>query len=320
MTILGDTRKTNSAVRLGWGADLLVHEATYEASESKMARNHGHSTSKQAADVAQEAGVKRLLLTHISARYVGPLVGQLVKEAQLVHENSFVVKDFYEEKKLTRTIAITGATGDIAAALIQALPNDHLILLSRNIESLKEKYGHLTNVELLENRAVHNAQPISVDILINNAGFGLFKELSALTDQEIEDQFEINSIFPIQCIRFFNPKVQLINIASIAGKIPSAKSTIYAASKAALIAFSDAYRMERPDLIVTTVNSGPVKTKFHADNQAYLKKVGSNAITSDKVAAKIISALGKNKREINLPWQMTVIAKLRQLPLLCLIT
>ncbi|PCS01278.1 ribonuclease Z [Lactococcus fujiensis] len=98
VTILGDTRKTNSAVRLGWGADLLVHEATYEASESKMARNHGHSTSKQAADVAQEAGVKRLLLTHISARYVGPLVGQLVKEAQLVHENSFVVKDFYEEK------------------------------------------------------------------------------------------------------------------------------------------------------------------------------------------------------------------------------
>ena len=98
VTILGDTRKSNVAVRLAYGADLLVHEATYEANESKMAKAHGHSTTKQAVDVAKEAGVNRLLLTHISARYVGPLVGQLVREAQTVHSNTFVVKDFYEEK------------------------------------------------------------------------------------------------------------------------------------------------------------------------------------------------------------------------------
>ena len=98
VTILGDTRKTNASARLAWGADLLVHEATYEASESKMARKHGHSTSKQAAEIAEQANVKRLLLTHISARYVGALVSQLAKEAQAVHANSFVAKDFYEEK------------------------------------------------------------------------------------------------------------------------------------------------------------------------------------------------------------------------------
>lgn len=98
VTILGDTRQTNTAIRLAIGSDVLVHESTYEAVESKMAKRHGHSTSKQAAEVAQEAGVKRLLLTHISARYVGPLVGKLSKEAQCIHENSYVVKDFYEEK------------------------------------------------------------------------------------------------------------------------------------------------------------------------------------------------------------------------------
>ena len=98
VTILGDTRRTPSAVRLAVGADLLVHEATYEAKEAKMARRHGHSTSKQAADVAQEAGAKRLVLTHISARYVGPLVAQLAQEARDVHPNSYVAKDFYEEK------------------------------------------------------------------------------------------------------------------------------------------------------------------------------------------------------------------------------
>lgn len=98
VTILGDTRQTDQAIRLAIGSDLLVHEATYEASEGKIAKSHGHSTTKQAAEVAKQAQVKRLLLTHISARYVGPLVSQLVKEAQATFENSYVVKDFYEEE------------------------------------------------------------------------------------------------------------------------------------------------------------------------------------------------------------------------------
>ncbi|GBG96973.1 ribonuclease Z [Lactococcus termiticola] len=98
VTILGDTRKTEAAVRLAVGADLLVHEATYEASEPKIAKKHGHSTTKQAAEVAKEAGANRLILTHISPRYVGKAVKQLLTEAQAVHENSHVAKDFYEEK------------------------------------------------------------------------------------------------------------------------------------------------------------------------------------------------------------------------------
>ncbi|MCL2858495.1 MAG: ribonuclease Z [Streptococcaceae bacterium] len=98
VTILGDTRRTDTAVRLAVGADVLVHEATYEAGEEKMARKHGHSTSAQAAQVAKEAGANRLLLTHISSRYVGSMVNQLSQEAQKIHKNSFVVKDLYEEE------------------------------------------------------------------------------------------------------------------------------------------------------------------------------------------------------------------------------
>lgn len=97
VTILGDTRQSDKAIRLAIGSDLLVHEATYEASEAKIARKHGHATTKQAAEVARQAQVKRLLLTHISARYVGPLVGQLLKETKQTFDNSFVVKDLYEE-------------------------------------------------------------------------------------------------------------------------------------------------------------------------------------------------------------------------------
>ncbi len=214
---------------------------------------------------------------------------------------------------MTRTIVITGATGDIAQELITRLQNDHLILLSRNLSVLTEKYGHLKNVTLMENAALEKNPPMKVDILINNAGFGVFKKLSALTESEIKQQFAVNTLFAIQCVRYFNPQVQLITIASIAGKIPSSKSTIYAASKAAIISFSDALRMERQELLVTTVNTGPVLTKFHQNHSEYLKKVGKNSVSAAFVAEKIIHILGKNKPELNLPWQMAVVAKCRAL-------
>ena len=100
---------------------------------------------------------------------------------------------------------------------------------------------------------------------------------------------------PIQLTRQLKPILQLINIASIAGKLPTRKSSIYAASKAALITFSDALRMENPQLIVTTVNTGPVRTKFHKNNGDYLNKVDKSAISAAKVADKIVNIFGKRK-------------------------
>ncbi|MDR0300356.1 MAG: ribonuclease Z [Streptococcaceae bacterium] len=97
VTILGDTRKTDAAIRLAIGADVLIHEATYKAGEEGMAKRHGHSTSRQAAKVAKAAGVKRLLINHVSARYLGKDISELAQGAKDIFENSFVAKDFYEE-------------------------------------------------------------------------------------------------------------------------------------------------------------------------------------------------------------------------------
>src|SRR5699024_12051000 len=66
IAILGDTRQTPNAVVLSHKADVLVHESTFAKNEAKMAHNYYHSTSLQAAEVAKQAGVKKLLLTHIS--------------------------------------------------------------------------------------------------------------------------------------------------------------------------------------------------------------------------------------------------------------
>ena len=63
-------------------ADLLMHEATFTDEHQARALEVGHSTARQAAEVARDAGAKRLLLTHFSARYQDP--APLVKEAREV--------------------------------------------------------------------------------------------------------------------------------------------------------------------------------------------------------------------------------------------
>ncbi|VDG24157.1 ribonuclease Z [Lactiplantibacillus mudanjiangensis] len=94
VAILGDTRQTPNALVLAQDADVLVHESTFGKDEGKLAHNYYHSTSTQAAQIAKKAGVKQLLLTHISARYTGKLSKELQKQAQAVFKNTKVVRDF----------------------------------------------------------------------------------------------------------------------------------------------------------------------------------------------------------------------------------
>lgn len=93
VTILGDTRQTEAIATLAKNADVLVHESTFGKNEEKMAHSYYHSTSTQAATVAKEQGVQQLLLTHISARYVGNAGYQLQTEARAIFNNSRLVWD-----------------------------------------------------------------------------------------------------------------------------------------------------------------------------------------------------------------------------------
>jgi ribonuclease Z len=92
VVISGDTRPVESLRVAATGADLLVHEATFSEEDRERARETGHSTAEEAARIAGEAGVKRLVLTHISPRYTRD-APELLAEAKMIFPETVVAKD-----------------------------------------------------------------------------------------------------------------------------------------------------------------------------------------------------------------------------------
>lgn len=91
IVITGDTRPTPAVTELARHASVLVHDSTFGDSEIGRAVETGHSTAREAAEVARTAGVGALVLTHVSSRHGWR---ELRDEARTVFPNAVLPKDF----------------------------------------------------------------------------------------------------------------------------------------------------------------------------------------------------------------------------------
>ena len=98
MVHVGDSGRTDNLLEVCHQADLLVIEATYLNEEVEMARDFAHLTARQAAELAREAQVKNLILTHVSRRY---RERDVLSEARDTFPNTAVARDFdvYQVKR-----------------------------------------------------------------------------------------------------------------------------------------------------------------------------------------------------------------------------
>ncbi|PSQ46012.1 ribonuclease Z [Halobacteriales archaeon SW_6_65_15] len=89
----GDTRPSAEVADAAEDADLLVHDATFADDRRERAVETGHSTARQAAEIASRAGVERLALTHISSRYAGDVSDHLAEAREAFDGEVFVPDD-----------------------------------------------------------------------------------------------------------------------------------------------------------------------------------------------------------------------------------
>lgn len=92
LAVVIDTRSCQNAIEIARGAKLLLCESTYLEEHRDLAHKHLHLTAREAAIIAKEAGVKMLVLTHFSARYLN--LKEFESEAKEVFPNVFIAEDF----------------------------------------------------------------------------------------------------------------------------------------------------------------------------------------------------------------------------------
>jgi len=194
------------------------------------------------------------------------------------------------------TVFATGRREEQLESLARELESDRLIIYPLDVTSDE-------SIELLKMKIDAETDEYGVDVLINNAGYGLSGALEALDRQAWQKQFDVNVFGLAQCTNTFLPQMRerasgrIINVSSVVGKISLPFQGAYCASKHAVEAYSDALRMElRPHGVkVVIIEPGPIATEFedHAvdavnyDEQgAYAERVKNYFTAADKMFEK----------------------------------
>ncbi|GKT02842.1 SDR family NAD(P)-dependent oxidoreductase [Furfurilactobacillus entadae] len=236
-----------------------------------------------------------------------------------------------------RIVLITGASSGIgqATAFEVARRGAIVVLVARNAKKLNQMaqqcmlysgrpafampvdIGDVDAVDEMLTTVSHKIG--SVDVVINAAGFGDMESALTTSTATTEQLFRVNVLGLIYITRRLASEMldkrygAIINVASVAALVPTPKSAVYTATKAAVVGYSNVLRQElRPfGVQVTTVNPGPVATNFFnvADqNGTYLSRVARFTVTPQLVASRLVETIGYHVREVTVPRYFTAAA------------
>jgi short-subunit dehydrogenase len=209
----------------------------------------------------------------------------------------------------SQTVLITGASGGIGYELAKLFARDrrNLVLVARNAERLSEVATELNHFGItVKTVALDLAAPpaptflfdqlkrenIPVDILINNAGFGVFGKFGAMAEEEILGQIQLNITALTHLTRLFlgpmlaRRRGRIMNVASTAAFQPGPLMAVYYATKAYVLSFSEALANELRGSGVTmtcfcpgATNTGFAKRAGNEKSRLFKKIGGMNAET-----------------------------------------
>jgi uncharacterized protein len=218
------------------------------------------------------------------------------------------------------TALITGASGGLGEAFAEQLAQRgcNLLLVARSEDKLQTLAQRLQQqhrikatviaADLASSSAVEQLiidvkkKNLDVDLLVNNAGFGIFERFLESPLQRQMEQVDVNIRALVTLTYAFAPgmvakrKGGVINLASSAGFQPLAGANIYAASKSFVILFSEALAQElvKQHVHVLAVCPGPVATAFYADKKP---DIGRNQMDDPKsIVREVLRAFDRGKR------------------------
>ncbi|MGG0238137.1 SDR family NAD(P)-dependent oxidoreductase [Bacillus rhizoplanae] len=222
---------------------------------------------------------------------------------------------------MNKTALITGATSGLGYEFVKLFANDgyNLILVARNSEKLEEIKKSIRNVEVTvisQDLSLPGAakeiyeevekRGMEVDVLVNNAGIGLFGKFDEIDIQKQLNMIHLNVNALTELTYYFLPKMKqrnsgkVLNIASTAAFQPGPLMAVYYATKAYVLSLSEALieELSNTKITITSLCPGPTKTNFFSNANAEKSLLSSVAMPSDIVARKGYNALMKGKRTI----------------------
>lgn len=190
---------------------------------------------------------------------------------------------------------ITGSSKGLGKSLVEEvlLKGDYVVATARNPEQLKdlsEKYSDQLlalqlDVQIKEQIYSTVEEAINhfgrIDVLVNNAGFGITGAAEAFTDEQVRTQLEVNLFAPIEVTRAVLPHMRkqrsgrILQISSVGGRVGNAGLSIYQAAKFGLSGFSESLNKEVSPLgiHVTSVEPGGFRTDWAGASMSFAKDI-----------------------------------------------